>query len=243
LVLEHLQLDVQPGQLYALLGCNGAGKTTLQRLLRGALKPGKGELRVLGLAPHRGDAGWRRRVAWLSDLPALYERLSVLETVRFFAGLYGVSQAESGRVIEQVELSALQHQLAGTLSRGQRQRLAWARALLISPEVFLLDEPTSGLDLTSRHAVHELLRGLRAQHRTLFLATHDMWEAQELADVVGILEGGKIVAQGTPAELCRQYLGEECPVLGSLASLERVYRQVTGRSLIQPAEKPGKCVD
>jgi ABC-type multidrug transport system ATPase subunit len=223
---------LESGQVYALLGANGAGKSTLQKLIRGSLRPRAGTVRVFGQDPC-ADSQWRARMAWITDLPALHPRLTVLETLHFYAGLYGVS-ANCGELLKGVGLSGLEKRYGSQLSRGQQQRLAWARALLVSAQLLLLDEPTNGLDVLGREEIYRLIRDFKG---AILLSTHDMREAQELADRVGILHGGKLLAEGTPSALCSQYLGQELGDSAQQPSLERVYRTLAGRSLYCASEE------
>lgn len=215
-----------------MLGANGAGKSTLQKLIRGSLRPDSGTVRVFGQDPC-SDSKWRARLAWITDLPALHPRLTVSEALRFYAGLYGV-EVNPSELLARVGLGGLEKRYGSQLSRGQQQRLAWARALLVRAELLLLDEPTNGLDVVGREEIYRLIREFKG---AILLSTHDMREAQELADRVGILHQGQLLAEGTPAELCSQYLGQELGDLAQQASLERVYRTVAGRSLYCASEE------
>lgn len=206
-----------------MLGANGAGKSTLQKLIRGSLRPRAGTVRVFGSDPCEGSA-WRSRLAWITDQPALHPRLTVLETLRFYAGLYGV-HADFPALLKSVGLQGLEKRYGSQLSRGQQQRLAWARALLIRAELLLLDEPTNGLDVLGREEIYRLVRQFQG---AILLSTHDMREAQELADRVGILHQGRLLVEGSPQELCCQY---------QQPSLEGVYRVVAGRSLYGVCEE------
>lgn len=172
-------------------------------------------------------------MAWITDLPALHPRLTVLETLRFYAGLYGV-RTSPAELLAQVGLKGLEKRFGGQLSRGQQQRLAWARALLIKAELLLLDEPTNGLDVLGREEVYRLIRDFKG---AILLSTHDMREAQELAARVGILHQGRLLAEGTPGQLCVQYLGQDLGDLAQQPSLERVYRALVGRSLYCASEE------
>ena len=225
-------LHLESGQVYALLGANGAGKSTLQKLIRGSLRPRSGNVRVFGSDPCVGSE-WRSRMAWITDQPALHPRLTVLETLRFYAGLYGKS-ANFSELLASVGLSGLEKRYGSQLSRGQQQRLGWARALLVQAELLLLDEPTNGLDVVGREEIYRLVREFKG---SILLSTHDMREAQELAGRVGILHGGRLLTEGTPAALCQQHLGQELGDVAQQPSLERVYRVVTGRSLYCASEE------
>jgi len=236
-VLHQINLSLASGQVFALLGPNGAGKSTLQKLIRGSLKPNEGRLLVLGREPWLGDSSWRARIASVTDQPALPPRLSVRESMRFWAGLFGVANRRVDEVLEQVGLTALQGRFSSTLSRGQQQKVAWARALLVGAELLLLDEPTNGLDLDSKEEVHSLVRQYRGDGHTIVLTTHDMLEAQSLADYVGIVDQGRILDQGTPDELCQRHLGQSLQQLPQQPTLEKVYRILAGRSLYSASER------
>ena len=235
-VLKGLTFTIESGQIYTLLGPNGAGKSTVQKLICGSLAPGRGQVRVLQHDPLTNHPGWRARLAWLGDQPAHHVRLTLLENLSFYADLYSIPRERCAQVLEQVGLAALQKRYPGTLSRGQQQRLGWARALLIGAELLLLDEPTNGLDLASKESIHQLIVRFRDQGGTVLLSTHDMSEAEALSDQVGLLADGRLFDQGTPQELCQRHLGQELPPAAERPGLERVYRLTTGRSLIAPSE-------
>ena len=237
-MLHQVSLSICAGQIYALLGPNGAGKSTLQKILRGSLQPRSGKVAVFGVNPWSAPASWRRRLAWVNDVPAIHPRLTVSESLSFYAGLYGLPGTRQREVIDEAGLEGLEKRNVGQLSRGQQQKLAWAKAMLVEAELWLLDEPTNGLDVAAKEEVHRLLGEIRARGRCLLLSTHDMREAQDLADLVGILHEGRLVAQGTPEQLCQQYLGQSLGDPQAQPSLERVYRTVTGRSLYITAEGP-----
>lgn len=196
---------------------------------------------MFGRDPWRADGAWRARVAWVSDLPALHGRLTVAENLRFYAGLYGKSQARWNEVLRSTGLEDLAGQKAAQLSRGQQQRLAWARALLVGAELLLLDEPTNGLDIVSKTAIHTLIQAHRAEGHTILLATHDMTEAERLADRVGILDTGRLLDEDSPAALCQRHLGQSPGDPQLQPSLERVYRVLTGRNLYAAAEIRPPC--
>jgi ABC-2 type transport system ATP-binding protein len=204
--VDHLTLEVQAGEVFGFLGHNGAGKTTTVRMLNGVLAPTSGTARVLGLAPTEQGPALRRRTGVLTETPSLDERLTGRENLEIFAALYGVPRREIAvRVNELMEIFQLDgraEEKAGDYSKGMKQRLALARALVHGPELLFLDEPTSGLDPVARRLVHDLITHLsHDEERTVFLCTHNLDEAQKLCDRVAVLEHGKLVALGTPAEL------------------------------------------
>ncbi|MGD8627387.1 MAG: ABC transporter ATP-binding protein, partial [Anaerolineae bacterium] len=183
--VDNLDLEVQAGEVFGFLGHNGAGKTTTVRLLNGILAPSAGRVRVLGLEPAAEGPALRRRSGVLTETPALDERLTGRENLSIFADLYDVPQGEvAGRVeqlLELFELADRAGEKVGNYSRGMKQRLALARALVHRPEILFLDEPTSGLDPVVTRRVHELIAHLsREEARTVFLCTHNLAEAQKL---------------------------------------------------------------
>jgi ABC-2 type transport system ATP-binding protein len=204
--VDHLTLEVRAGEVFGFLGHNGAGKTTTVRLLNGLLEPTSGTARVLGMAPMEQGPALRRRTGVLTETPSLDERLTGRENLEIYAALYGVPRGEiAARVKELMELFQLDDRAdekAGDYSKGMKQRLALARALIHGPELLFLDEPTSGLDPVAARLVHDMITHLsHEEERTVFLCTHNLDEAQKLCDRVAVLEHGKLVALGTPAEL------------------------------------------
>jgi ABC-2 type transport system ATP-binding protein len=208
--VDRLALEVEHGEVFGFLGHNGAGKTTTVRLLNGILAPDGGTARVLGLDPLEYGPDLRRRTGILTETPSLDERLTGRENLEIYADLYGVPIDEvAGRVEYLLEAFELEHRAdekAGGYSKGMKQRLALARALLHRPELLVLDEPTAGLDPIAAHRVHDMITRLSQEEgHTVFLCTHNLVEAQKLCDRVAVLEHGRLVAVGTPAELARQW--------------------------------------
>ena len=204
--VDHLSLEVHAGEVFGFLGHNGAGKTTTVRMLNGVLAPTSGTARVLGLAPMEQGPALRRRTGVLTETPSLDERLTGRENLEIFAALYGIPRREiAARVKELMQLFQLDdraEEKAGDYSKGMKQRLAIARALIHRPELLFLDEPTSGLDPVAARQVHDMITHLsHDEERTVFLCTHNLDEAQKLCDRVAVLEHGKLVALGTPEEL------------------------------------------
>ena len=204
--VDHLTLEVRAGEVFGFLGHNGAGKTTTVRMLNGVLAPTSGTAQVLGLAPTEQGPALRRRTGVLTETPSLDERLTGRENLEIYATLYGVPRREiAARVGELMELFQLDDRAdekAADYSKGMKQRLALARALIHRPQLLFLDEPTSGLDPVATRLVHDMITHLsHDEDRTVFLCTHNLDEAQKLCDRVAVLEHGKLVALGTPEEL------------------------------------------
>ncbi len=204
--IKELNLEVRQGEVFALLGPNGAGKTTTIRLLNGLYSPAGGSIRVLGMDPARQGTEVRRQTGVLTETNALYERLTARENLRFFGTLYGLPESVLLKRIEEnlsfFTLGSRADDRVGTYSKGMKQRLALARALLTQPRILFLDEPTSSLDPESTLQVHELIESIRQNDgHTVFLCTHRLEEAERLADRVAILNSGRLLAMGSLDEL------------------------------------------
>jgi ABC-2 type transport system ATP-binding protein len=211
LAVDQLDLEVMAGEIFGFLGHNGAGKTTSVRLLNGVIESNSGEARVLGMDPQSDGPRLRAHTGVLTETPSLDERLTARDNLSIYADLYNVPVAEVETRIDSLltgfELADRAEEKVGGYSKGMKQRLALARALLHKPELLFLDEPTSGLDPVAARHVNELVENLvRQEGCTVFLCTHNLVEAQKLCDRVAVMEQGKLVAVGTPAELTRQYV-------------------------------------
>jgi ABC-2 type transport system ATP-binding protein len=209
--VDQLSLEVHAGEIFGFLGHNGAGKTTTVRLLNGVIEPTSGSMRVLGLDPQVDGPALRFRTGVLTETPSLDERLTAWDNLSIYAALYGVPRADVHQRIQELlaefDLADRAREKVGGYSKGMKQRLALARAFLHRPELLFLDEATSGLDPIAAHHVTDLIeRMARRENRTVFLCTHNLVEAQRLCDRVAVLEHGRLVALGTPAELTRQYV-------------------------------------
>jgi ABC-2 type transport system ATP-binding protein len=205
--VNGLDLEVQPGECFGLLGPNGAGKTTTLEILEGLLPPTSGEVEVLGRRWGQADAALRQRLGiTLQEMP-LPEKLTVRETLTLFRSFYGRGRSVES-LMELVSLSEKARSYVGELSGGQRQRLALACSLAGDPELLFLDEPTVGLDPQSRRQLWDVLRDFQSGGRTILLSTHYMDEAERLCDRIAVIDHGKVIALGSPAELIAR-LGHE----------------------------------
>src|SRR5512139_1290035 len=207
--VDGMTFRVEPGEVFGLLGPNGAGKTTTVRLLNGILPPSAGSARVFGLDPAKEGATIRQRTGVLTETPALYERLSARENLAFFATLQNLPQPELDRRVDEMlaffDLSSRAADKVETYSKGMKQRLALARALVHRPPLLFLDEPTSGLDPEAAQQVDDLISDLgRTDGQTVILATHNLLEAQRLCDRVAIMNHGRILAMGSLKDLARK---------------------------------------
>jgi ABC-2 type transport system ATP-binding protein len=204
LALDGLTLAIAPGESFALLGANGAGKTTFIRLVTGYLLPSGGSIAVDGVSPALHPDRVHARLGFVMETSRLYPELSVRGFLRFMGGARGLAGPALAHAVDaalaRFHLEPVAPRLVGKLSKGYQQRVSLAQAFLADPPLVIVDEPTGGLDPVQRGEVQALLRGLRGEH-TLLLCTHDLEEAQLLASRVGVLNAGRLVAEGAPSEL------------------------------------------
>ncbi len=203
-VLENISLNVGYGELFGLLGPSGAGKTTLIKILTGQLKY-HGQAKVFGKDCSSLGGEIYRKVGMVLDNCGIYERLNCFDNIKLFARINKVENEAIYSVLKRVGLFEAMKTPAGRLSKGMKQRLLLARAILHKPNMLFLDEPTSGLDPATAIEIHEYLKELKNSGTTIFLTTHNMEEAYKLCDNIALLNEGKIVEYGIPAELCRKY--------------------------------------
>jgi ABC-2 type transport system ATP-binding protein len=241
--VENLNLQIPAGSLFGLIGPNGAGKTTTLRMLAGLLEPSAGEIRIneLAIRKYWRDVQWQ--IGFMPDFFGVYEDLLVWEYLDFFARCYKLSpQRRSksiGELLELVDLTEKRDAYVHTLSRGMRQRLCLAHALVHDPQVLLLDEPASGLDPRARIEMRELLRELRTMGKTILLSSHILTELAELCDAIAILERGHLVISGPLDDIHRQVTGHRLlrlEVLSDWEQAEAVIRCQPGIRQILPAE-------
>lgn len=226
--VEGLTFEVAQGEIFGMLGPNGAGKTTTLRMLCGLLAPSEGDAEVCGLALSRQARQVRRLVGLLTEQPGLYDRLTARENLSYFARLYGASDSEIAarlpRVFATLGLTGREDERVGGFSKGMRQKVAIARALVHEPKVVFLDEPTSGLDPEASANVRGIVEELSAQGRTIVLCTHNLDEAARLCGRVAVVKR-RILAMGPPRELARsapsvsiELEGDAAPMAQALSS-------------------------
>lgn len=224
--LNNLTLRVRQGEFYGLLGANGAGKTTTVAVLSGLLAPDSGAVRVLDMDFRHQAQEIRQLLGLVPQEIALYERLTARENLQFFGRLYGFHGKElQERVVQCLEFARLtEHatRLVSTFSGGMKRRLNLATGLLHTPRILFLDEPTVGIDTQSRHLIHGQLSALNREGTTILYTTHYMEEAQELCTRVGIIDDGRIIEEGAPAELLRE---------SGRRNLEELFLHLTGKQL------------
>lgn len=228
--VDQVSLQVNAGEVLALLGPNGAGKTTTVRMLTSILRPTSGWARVAGYDVVRQADQVRACVGVLTEQHGLYGRMPAGEYLDFFGQLHNMKTATRRkritRLLEDFGLAEFRQQRIGEYSKGMRQKLALARALLHNPPVLLLDEPTSAMDPESARLVRDSIRALRSAERAIIICTHNLAEAEELADRIAIIRRGRIIAKGTPQALKDRLLGPTeyevhlgCPLDGRKAHL------------------------
>jgi len=225
--LDRVSFKVDPGEIVALLGPNGAGKTTASRIIAGILAPSDGDVTVDGISVRQDPNSVRRRCGFVTDQPSLYDRMTLRAYLAFFAALYDVP-ATGKRAVELSVMLGLADRLdtrLGSFSRGMKQKVAIARGLVHDPPVLLLDEPSAALDPETARSLREFIVSLRARHRAILLCTHDLDEAQRIADRVIVLYRGRVAREGTTDALRATpqqtylvtYLGNEGAAIDALA--------------------------
>jgi ABC-2 type transport system ATP-binding protein len=227
--VRGIDFEVARGEVFGLLGPNGAGKTTTVEILEGYRKRDAGEVEVLERDPAAAGGDWRERIGVVLQSSAMYETLTVAESLRLFGGYYERPRPVD-EVVELVGLQEKRDDRVRRLSGGQRRRLDLGLALVGDPELIFLDEPTTGFDPRARRQAWDTIRGLRGLGKTILLTTHYLDEAEQLADRVAVLAQGRIVASGTPAELT-----------GSTPATEIRYRE-NGREVVLETDEPTRVL-
>ena len=200
LALDHLNLHIDKGEIYGFVGPNGAGKTTTMRIVCGLLKATSGSVTVDGIDAIKQPDDIKRKVGYVPDFFGVYDNLKVMEYMEFYGSMYGMERQEiddiSEGLLELVNLSDKKDVFVDTLSRGMKQRLCVARALIHNPDLLVLDEPNSGLDPRARFEMKEVLKNLRSMGKTILISSHILPELSELCTSVGIMEHGRLVTSG-----------------------------------------------
>ncbi len=233
--LDHIDLQIERGEVFGLLGPNGAGKTTLIRILTTLLTPTAGTAYVLGRDVVKDQHYIRERVALLPQEAGIYERLTARENLIYYGGLYGIPgsvlKERADRLLDTVGLGDRADDQVKRFSGGMKRKVLVARALMIEPQIVFLDEPTTGVDTIGARIVRNLLKRLSAQEQiTIILTTHDLNEVSELCQRVGILNEGRLVAEGAPNELREKFMAANLEdVFIGLVTGEGVYTKSDSR--------------
>lgn len=249
--VEQLNLQIPAGAVFGFLGPNGAGKTTTVRMLAGLIAPTSGSASVAGFRLGSDDHAIRQRVGLLTETPGLYDRLTALQNLVFFGKLYGLDVArahqQARHYLDMLGLGQRADEIVGGFSKGMRQKLAIARALMHEPEIVFLDEPTAGLDPEAALVVREFIQTLRSSGRTIFLTTHNLPEADQLCDLVAIFRT-RLLEVGTPDALRTRLFGHGTRIrlAGPVEPLLRVAQmlpfvnaaRVEGDQLLVTLDKP-----
>jgi ABC-2 type transport system ATP-binding protein len=203
--VDGLDLSVRAGEFYALLGPNGAGKTTLLRMVAGLLQPDAGSISIFGIDTARDPVGAKRVVAWVSDEPMVYDRLTPFEYLQFVAGLWQVpadiAEVRARELIDWLGLTPNANERCGGFSKGMLQKVALAGALVHEPRLIILDEPLTGLDAASARLVKNVLLGKVRDGATVIMTTHILEVAERMAERIGVIAAGRLIAEGTLDEL------------------------------------------
>jgi ABC-2 type transport system ATP-binding protein len=224
--VDELDLTVRAGEFYSLLGPNGAGKTTTLRMVAGLLQPDAGTISIFGIDALTDPVAAKQIVAWVSDEPMIYDKLTPFEYLEFVAALWGIdateAEARARGLLEWLGLAAHAHERCEGFSKGMRQKVALAGALVHEPRLIILDEPLTGLDAASARLVKGVLRERVNAGCTVIMTTHILEVAERMADRIGVMNGGRLIAEGTLEDL-RQQAG------GAGSSLEDTFLALTAQ--------------
>jgi len=224
-VVPDFALTVAAGEFYALLGPNGAGKTTILRMVAGLMQPDAGEISIFGIDARRDPVAAKRITAWVSDEPMVYDRLTPLEYLEFVAGLWQIESALAERraneLVDWLGLRPHANDLCGSFSKGMLQKVALAGALVHNPRLIILDEPLTGLDAGSARQVKDVLLDKVRQGVTVIMTTHILEVAERMAQRIGVIREGRLIAEGTLAELRARS--------GATSSLEDIFLDLVGK--------------
>ena len=204
-VLNNITFEIREGEIFGLLGPSGAGKTTLMKILTGQLGQDDGYAELLGKETKKLSALEHGQIGIMMDNFGLYDRLSAYDNLSFYADIYHVPHSRIADILKNIDLYEARNTAVSKLSKGMKNRLSLARALMNSPKILFLDEPTSGLDPVTTREIHAILAEQKKKGTAVFLTTHNMFEAESLCDHIALLSEGSIIEYGIPTDICRKY--------------------------------------
>lgn len=202
--VKDVDLKIEKGKIYAILGHNGAGKSTLIKMILGLVKPSAGNIEIEGLSYEDKNREIKKKIGYLPERMNFYDNLTAWETIIFYAKLKGVSQKRCDEVLEQVGLSEVKHRRVGAFSKGMQQRLGLAQAIIHKPNLLVLDEPTTGLDPIGILELKEMIKNWNQEGTTILFSSHNLYDVEEVAQLIGIMHQGELVAQGSLQKLQEQ---------------------------------------
>lgn len=224
--LDHLNLSLEEGVVFGFVGANGAGKSTTFSILATLLSPTSGDALINGKSVVKEPKEVRKQIGYMPDFFGVYDQLKVDEYLDFYGASYGIQLAERQvlipQLLELVNLSSKRYEYVDLLSRGMKQRLCLARALIHDPKVLILDEPASGLDPRARVEMRDILRNLKSMGKTILISSHILPELAEMCDEIGVIDNGKLIAHGNVAAIQAQLQGEKRIVLKVTDQLDAV---------------------
>lgn len=235
--LDGLDLEIPKGELFGFVGPNGAGKTTTLKIVAGLLAPDEGEVRIDGVDAVRNNKALREKIGYVPDFFGVYDNLKVSEYMEFFASCYGIeglmARKRCGLLLEQVKLEDKAEFFVDGLSRGMKQRLCLARALIHEPDLLILDEPASGLDPRTRVEYTTMLKELREQGKTLMVSSHMLSELSELCTSIGIIEQGRMVLQGSMSQIFERVNSSNPLLISIFSNKEKVLAILKSHPCVQ----------
>lgn len=228
LAVDHLDLDIQKGEIFGFVGPNGAGKTTTMKIVAGLLRETSGEIWIDGINTRKDEKRIKQKIGYMPDFFGVYDNLKVIEYIEFYASMYGIVGKEGKRrareMLEIVNLLEKESSYVDGLSRGMKQRLCLARSMVHNPEVLILDEPTSGLDPRARHEMKEILKSLKQIEKTIVISSHILHELAEICTTVGIMDQGKLLVYGSIDNVLMQAKEKNTLKIQVYAGKEKVLR-------------------
>lgn len=226
--VDHLDLSVKKGSIFGFVGPNGAGKTTTMRIMAGLLTATSGSVQIDGIEVTKNPRALREKIGYMPDFFGVYDNLKVTEYMDFYAGAYGIAYKDRGAIIDNlleiVDLSHKKDSYVDSLSRGMKQRLCLARSLVHDPELLILDEPASGLDPRARVEMKEVLKQLQTMGKTIIISSHILPELAQMCTDVGIIDRGRLVAQGSIQEIMQHLSHKQIIHVQPLGEMEKLVK-------------------